>query len=195
MLASRGQALGTGRGSPTPWTLPWPPGPDHGVLSSTVTQAPHHQRRGPGGTTVLDTSQGQLRQDQGGPRHCPQGAGTDADTRVPSSAGGTARQLVRVGAREQKPLLAAPLIAPWNLDTRARASPWGPSPGAHWFAGLLDCSPWKLVRWEPTHLPAHSTLRPRARSAAWCGLGDGWGKQMPGVQPLPAPLHTVQSRV
>lgn len=81
--------------------------------------------------------------------------------------------------------------------------------GSTHLQGLLGSRPWELVLWEPARLStqglAHNTLRPSGfwrhllqdpgpsvqPSAGWGSLclpqGCEWGKQMSGVQPLPAP--------
>ena len=76
--------------------------------------------------------------------------------------------------------------------------------------GLFDCSPWDLVLREPARLPTQglapspeaqwllgmSSMLPGTDQGSLCLLAEWWvGEQMPGVQPLPSPLHTVQSWV
>lgn len=135
LASGGGQVLGTGRGCPAPRTLPCPQG---------LTMGSFHQQRYRHRASSAGAPEGR----------CWTPAGDGPWRGLGGGGGDEAWQLVRAGAREQKPLPAAPLIAPWNLDTRAQASPRGPSPRVHTFAGLLDCSPWTLVPWEPTHLPA-----------------------------------------
>lgn len=59
-------------------------------------------------------------------------------------------------------------------------SPQHPGPEAPWGHPLQDSGPWCCLM--------------QVRNPCACWQGCGWRKQMPGVQPLPAPLHMVQSQ-